>query len=364
MSKRKLIVTSFLVLFLIVFFYVIFLKRENRVDVPEEKIVANKIELKIGYITDLHCYSKLNSKTNKWEVNWRCSQPMANFTKQMNENYLPDVIIEGGDMVDGRDDQEKVLYPVALNLFDSFKAPVYHILGNHETRGFLKSDWLGFTGYDKPYYYIDVREYRLIVLDGNNKPGENGTSIETSPDLQYYPGYLDQEQKIWLEKTLQKAEDKTVLIFIHQPPLNKTILKDSRELFFEGDKIRELFSQYGVKAVFSGHIEELCNIEEEGVEYYILKGVHKDNVQLLEKDARKDQGIFYEILIDENQKVIVKMFFKEENSDEYDNLIVNKETAFCNNQSIQNPEEYKGWVDQEKLREEQEEQEEDDNENE
>jgi 3',5'-cyclic AMP phosphodiesterase CpdA len=216
-------------------------------------------------------------------------------------------------------------------------------------RGFLKSDWLGFTGYDKPYYHIDIREYRLIVLDGNNKPGENGTSVETSPDLQYYPGHLDQEQKTWLENTLKSSSDKTVLVFVHQPPLEKTILKTSKDLFVEGDQIRGLFSQYGVKAVFSGHIEELCRIEEGGVEYYTLEGVHKNNRQLLSKDDYKDQGVFYEITITESGELGVKMFFKEKEAEEYNTFMVDGQTAICNNQSIENPEAYKTLVDQEAL---------------
>ncbi len=346
MLKRKRIIVGLLLL--IGIFLIILLKNQKPIEIFSENKLAekpvNKTALKIGYITDLHCYSRLDSETNKWGVNWRCSQPMANFKKQMMEDYSPDLIVEGGDLVDGRDDQEKILYPILFKAFEKFKIPTYHIVGNHEMRGFTKDEWLEFTGYEKPYYYEDIREYRLIFLDGNNKPVDNGQSVDTSPDLHYYPGHLDSEQKQWLEATLKKSKEKTVLVFVHQPPLEKTILKTAKDLFVEGDKIRELFSAYGVKAVFSGHIEEMCYIEDGGVDYYVLEGVHKNNRQLLAGDDYKDQGVFYEITIAESGEMKVKMFFKDKESIEYNTLVVNGETAVCNERSIQDPQKYKALV--------------------
>lgn len=352
MFQRKSIVGGFLILFLAVIFLLSFQKNTSSVESIQENKSVEKTELKIGYITDLHCYSKLDSKTNKLELNKRCSEPIAKFTNQMNENYFPDVIVDGGDLVDGRDDRGNILYPVLFNMFDDMPIPHYHILGNHETNCFTKSLWREFTGCDN-YYYKDVNDYRLIFLDGNNKIGDNGQDIDTSPDVRYYPGYLGQVQRTWLEKTLRDSVDKNILVFVHQPPLNKTIVKTADDLFIEGDKIRELFSEYGVRAVFSGHIEELCYIEENAVKYYVLKGVHKKNGSLLEKDSRKDQGIFYEISIKENQEIEVEMFFKENGSDEYDSMIVNNKTAFCNNKSVENFDTYNDLVEQELLIKEQ-----------
>lgn len=339
-TKRNLIIVGLALAFLVVL--VLFFSKGKE----EKGEFAKKIErsnLKIGYITDLHCYGKLDKDKNIWEVNWRCSQPMANFVKMMNEDFQPDAVVEGGDLVDGRDKQEKTLYPVALDLFKKIKASTYHILGNHETRGFLKEDWLEMTGYEKTYYFQDIRDHRLIFLDGNYKP-EAGN---TTPENRYYPGYLEEEQMIWLEDTLKSAQDKDILVFIHQPPIEKTILKEEKELFIEGGKLRKLFSQYKVNAVFSGHIEEMCYLEENGVDYYVLEGVHKNNRRLLKADDYKDQGVFYQILIDESQEVLVKMFYKDKEAQEYQTLIVNQETAICNNESIKNPEIYEALVDKE-----------------
>jgi DNA repair exonuclease SbcCD nuclease subunit len=263
----------------------------------------------------------------------------------MNQQFKPDVVVDGGDLVDGRDKQEKILYPVALKFFENIDASSYHILGNHETRGFFKKDWLEFTGYEKPYYFVDIREYRLIFLDGNNKIGIG----ETSPNTHSYPGYLDAEQKIWLENLLKNSQDKNILVFVHQPPLEKTHLKGPGDLFIEGESVRQLFKRYGVKAVFSGHIEEMCYIEKDGIQYYALEGVHKNNRQLLKADQYKDQGVYYEIVINESGEIEVEMFYKEAEAENYISFIVNSETAVCNNQSIEDPEKYKVQVSQELL---------------
>ncbi len=340
MKKRNLIIIGGMVFFVFGLSFILLNKKSEEKGEFTKNIENSK--LKIGYITDLHCYSRLNKTTNKWEINWRCAQPLANFTQMMDEDFQPDAIIEGGDLVDGRDKQEKNLYPVIFDLFKKMKAPAYHILGNHETRGFLKEEWLKFTGYEKTYYFVDIRDHRLIFLDGNNRPGLG----DTTPEKRYYPGFLDEEQFIWLEEILKDSKEinKDILVFVHQPPLGKTILKDRGELFIEGEKIRALFSQYGVNAVFSGHIEEMCYLEENEVKYYVLEGAHKENKNLLKKDQYKDQGIFYQILVNENKEILVKMFYKNKDDQEYQTLIVNRETAVCNNESIKNPERYKSLV--------------------
>ena len=352
MSKRNLIV--FILLTVILFALVFFLfERKSEVDssLTNPFATKGKFDLKIGYITDLHCYSKQNSETGEWEMNWRCSQPLTNFVNMINNDFKPDVVVEGGDLVDGRDDQERNVYPMVFDFFEkNLDYPHYHIAGNHETRGFTKDQWLEFTSYEKPYYFQDIKDYRLIFLDGNHKIDAQGDVVDTSPELHYYPGTLNPEQKEWLNQTLKSANNKKILVFVHQPPLEKTLIKKSNELFVGGEDLREMFAEYGVTAVFSGHIEEMCYIEEKGVEYYVLQGVHKVNRQLLDEDAFKDQGSFYQITIDENDKIKVKMFYKNKESLEYQSLVVNRATAVCNNQSIENPEAYEALVEkQEKI---------------
>jgi hypothetical protein len=151
---------------------------------------------------------------------------------------------------------------------------------------------------------------------------------------------------------LKTADEKEIIVFVHQPPLEKTLVKESKELFIDGGDLRKMFASYGVKAVISGHIEEMCYIEEDGVDYYTLQGVHKVNRQFLEEDAFKDQGSFYQITVDEDQKLEVRMFYKDKEALKYNSFVVNQETAICNNESIQNPEKYEAKVEQAELEEE------------
>jgi hypothetical protein len=57
--------------------------------------------------------------------------------------------------------------------------------------------------------------------------------------------------------------------------------------------------------------------------------------------------------VNKEQKLEIKMFHKDQEALEYQSLVVNQETAVCNNQSIKNPEAYEILVEkQEKIEEE------------
>lgn len=321
------------------FFYDKKQKENKEQKITEEKEIE-RTNLNFGFITDVHCYGKNDKKTNQWELNWRCKQPLDNFVNLMNNEFRPDFVIENGDMADGRDKQEELNFVRAKEIFDKLDSLHYHVLGNHETRGFLKNRWLELTGYDKPYYFFDVREYRIIVLDGNNKMDIDGQEIDTSPEKRSYPGYIDKEQMAWLENLLKESENYEKIVFIHQPPVESTTIKPPSLLFSNGEQIRKMFSRYKILAVFAGHIEEMCSLEYDNVKYYVLKGVHKDNRQLPEEHQYKDQGIFYEVAINKKNGIEIKMFRKEKEDKDYQTLIVNEKTSVCNNASALKPEEY------------------------
>ena len=347
MFKNKIVWIGF---FLIVASVLFFCFERNVDNVTENETRLTKKnknfgELKIGYITDLHCYSKLEKDTNTWEPNWRCSQPLGNFIKMMNEEFHPGVVVDGGDLIDGRDGQGENLYPAVLEMFDKITSvPHYHVIGNHETRNFIKDDWRSFAGYNQNYYYQDINKHLLIVLDGNLKLNEHGNDVDTSPELEYYPGYLGVKQTAWLEDVLKSSEDKNILVFVHQPPIEKPLVKKEKDLFVKGGELRKMFSEYGVSAVFSGHIEETCYIEEDGVKYYVLEGAYKENRQLLEEDYYKDKGVIYEIVVNNQGDPEVKMFYRDKEATEYETLIIDNKTAICNNESIQHPEVYEALV--------------------
>lgn len=86
-------------------------------------------------------------------------------------------------------------------------------------------------------------------------------------------GRIEDEQFAWLRQVLPRTEESFTFVFCHKPPI------DPREHEFYGmedrehaARLHELFKQYQVTAVFSGHIHALLKHEQDGVTYIISGG--------------------------------------------------------------------------------------------
>jgi len=295
--------------------------------VPTEK-------LKIGFITDAHCYAKQNKETGEWTLNWRCQKPLEAFANKMNNDFKPDFVIENGDFIDGKDERSRGTFIDANNIFNTISAPKYHVMGNHEARSFYKNEWLELVEYEKTYYYFDIKGYRIIVLDANNKATLDGV-IDADPKNESYPGLIDPEQMQWLNELLENSKNYRKLVFVHQP-LATEERKTQEQLFIGGEKIRKLFSANNVLAVFSGHIERFCLMEEDGVKYYVSQGFWKDNRGLAKEHRFKDEGVFGEIVIDGSEVIFTAFHNPELSSDSvgnYQSITLTTENANCNDGS-------------------------------
>lgn len=265
------------------------------------------IPVKFGLINDAH------ARTSQKILIKRTLSPMLRFNKAM-ETFKPDFIIQNGDHLEGTYRTE----PQAINdwntvnkLFNIADIPSYHTLGNHDLRALTRQKWLEMTGYEKAYYYFDQGVYRFIVLDANYIPRKDFEE-EVSPGKEYIRGYVPKEQMRWLEDLLKESSGIRKIVFIHQPPLDKTLGRTKGTSFPVNSKeLRSLFSKYKVRAVFSGHIEEKVHQEIDGVDYYVLPGFYK-------AQADPNGGSLHEIYhgvytqVEAGSKVKIKMFYAED----------------------------------------------------
>ena len=282
-------------------------------------------KIKIGFITDAHCLAKQNKTTLKWDLRRSCEEPINYFVNKMNTDFKPDIVINGGDFVDGADGNAIDDFVQAKNLLNKSTAPVYDVLGNHEVNKFSKEEWLRLTGNENTYYKVDVNGFRVVVLDGNF----TSTGKETGPDNSAYPGNISKEQFLWLEETLKAAEGLRKLVFIHQPPI-ETDNRAPDRLFVDAEKLRELFSEYKVEVVVAGHIERYCKMNfGTDTDYYVLQGFWKSNKDLKEEFQYKKGAVFSEITIDEEAEV--KTYYTDKNGVDYDYFVMNLNNSNCLN---------------------------------
>lgn len=298
----------------------------------------DKETLKFGLITDVHCFSKFKKDLNEWDVNWRCERPMKEFVRQMNKKFKPDFVIETGDFVDGRDDRGEDGFNIAKSLYEDIKAPKYYAMGNHEALNMSKERWMEIVGYENTYYYFDIKNYRVVVLDASfYQNPDNPTEILDidSETPEAWKGFINKEQLDWLDNALKGAGDLRKLVFIHQPPFSETIGREKGETFINSNELRTVLSGNGVLALFGGHIEEVCDVKIDGVRYFTFQGFHKTSPSenISKKEKYKDKGVFNQISIKDEQ-IDIEMFFSENKDQPYQSIKINQDTAVCNNRTL------------------------------
>jgi UDP-2,3-diacylglucosamine pyrophosphatase LpxH len=288
--------------------------------------------LKIGYITDAHCEGDLK-KTGEWRLNWRCREPLAQFNRTM-VDYEPDFILEGGDLIDGKKKDWENNFNKINAILKQTNVPVYHVLGNHESRDLKIDFWVEKNEVENNYYYFDKNNYRIIVLDGNYVPGGK-KDTHVNENIKYYTGYINETQFSWLEKVLENSNDRMgILIFVHQPTVPKTIGRPADHMVKNANQLRDLFAKHKVLAVISGHFEEFCSFEIDGVKYYTLQGFYKDSLYI-EDPSYTDAGVFSTITLD-NRDITLNVFYRNSKEEPYQSFILNQQSTECNNQIVDN----------------------------
>ena len=165
----------------------------------------------------------------------------------------PDLVVTMGDHIEGygedygRSDAE---WDSLLTMLGALEAPVYVTAGNHdiwddESEAMYKAR----TGFD-PYYSFDHENTHFVVLDNSR--------FDVSADF-------PEEQLEWLAADLaenQSAEN--IFVFAHKPLWAQTLVMG------EPDVLHDVLKQYGVDAVFNGHLHHYFSTEFDGIDYTVL----------------------------------------------------------------------------------------------
>ena len=113
-----------------------------------------------------------------------------------------DFVIHCGDFCTPPD------YPNALEIYNNFEIPTYHVLGNHDLDKRPLEDVVKAFGMPHEYYYFDKNGFRFIVLnenycrvDGVDIPYSSGNYFKLGP----YRDYISQEQVEWLDDVVMSS---------------------------------------------------------------------------------------------------------------------------------------------------------------
>ncbi len=223
----------------------------------------------IYFILVVFCFSCQKSESIKFAVCTDVHQDLihdasdrlTDFIKSAEQNNS-EYIIQLGDFCMPEKDNENF-----LSIWNSFEAPKYHVLGNHDMDISDKATIQKFWGMEKPYYSFDQGDFHFIVLDINYyKDGDEFVSYNNG---NYYSHpksrtYISPEQLQWLKADLANT-DKLTVVFSHQSLESNGGAKNKKEiwkLFAEANKDKKK-----VIACFCGHEHTDKHTEIEGVHY-------------------------------------------------------------------------------------------------
>ncbi|KIO75466.1 alkaline phosphatase [Pedobacter lusitanus] len=145
--------------------------------------------IRFGVIADLH-HDIMHDGINR----------LSAFIDQMNvEN--PDFIIQMGDLC-----QPKKENLPLMEVWNKFKGPAYHVIGNHDTDGgFTRDQVVAFWKAKAKYYSFDANGFHFVVLDGNEHNESESRPVG-------YARYISPVQLEWLKKDLEGTTLPTIVL--------------------------------------------------------------------------------------------------------------------------------------------------------
>ena len=166
----------------------------------------------------------------------------------------PDFILQLGDFCCPYEKNRKF-----LSIWEEFKGPRYHTLGNHDRDGgFAWQQVQDFWGMPHRYYSFDQGGWHFVVLDGNEKK-----LVNPEPG---YPHYVGPEQLEWLRDDLRKTNAATIL-FSHQSLEDPGGLENRTEVRAVLEEANTAAGWHKVGVCLNGHHHIDFQREINGIQY-------------------------------------------------------------------------------------------------
>jgi predicted MPP superfamily phosphohydrolase len=225
---------------------------------------------RFGIVTDSH-YADSDTVGSRY---YRHSLDKLTECVELMNAQKVDFLVELGDFKDQNNppvEQKTITYLRAVEkIFQKFKGPTYHILGNHDMDSISKEQFLTNvknTNIDpsKSYYSFDFNSVHFVILDANYRA--DGTDYNHG-NFDWTDANIPLVELNWLRQDLAATRGPAI-VFIHQ------LLDGTGSVYVNNAAdIRHIFEQSGkILAVFQGHHHEGSYSYIEGIHYYTLKAM-------------------------------------------------------------------------------------------
>lgn len=250
--------------------------------------------IRFGMISDVH-YANREPAGNRF-YNQSLTK-VQEAIDRMNQEKL-DFVIELGDFKDQdavQNEANTLKYLTDIeSVFQKYKGPTYHVLGNHDMDGISKQQFLEMvenTGISssKSYYSFNQKGIHFVVLDGNFT--KEGTAYDHG-NFSWEDASIPEEEISWLNADL-KSNKLPTIVFIHQM-LDES--KGVKQAVQNAAEVRQILEQSGnVLCVLQGHVhEERYNLIN-GIHYYsvnaVVDGDGHENSAYMIVDVYKDGSL-------------------------------------------------------------------------
>jgi alkaline phosphatase len=223
--------------------------------------------LSFGLVTDVH-YADIPAKGTRC---YRDSQAkLVQAVETFNRRGLP-FVAELGDFIDAgpsKADELKYLHAIR-EVFAQLQGQRYYVLGNHCVQTLTKTEFLENCGAElkKNCYSFDHGRFHFVVLDANFK--RDGSSYAAG-DFVWTDTWIHKPQQRWLAEDLERAADKTTVVFVHQNLDNEQDPHGVKN----APEIRSILENSGnVSAVFQGHRHTGGYRKIAGIHYCTLRAM-------------------------------------------------------------------------------------------
>lgn len=210
--------------------------------------------VKIGMCSDVHIATMHDSEKR-----------ISSFIDSM-QIAKPDFIIELGDF-----ELPEEKYEPYFKIWNSFKGPKYHVIGNHEMDGGVSlKEAIAMRKMKNSYYSFEKNGFRFIVLDGNDKKDKNQKG---------YRSFMGKKQLDWLKNEL-KISKEPMVIFSHQGIGSDPGNPGERYSIENSKEVRKIFEDHNrinkkshIICCFNGHTHHDFAEEINGIWYITINSM-------------------------------------------------------------------------------------------